>query len=484
MPKLPIKIDSTSNGEFRPLPLPDHLRRANVEARQRLGDHARRTGRSRREFLSSLAGAATTLAVFNQAFAAQGLIGGSFKLFREAEFDDQVAQATLAGNEFIFDVQTHLVDPKGAWRSNAGRGFIETLRAWPQGACGKSDVAECYSGDAFIKEVFLDSDTQLAVLSFVPAPNPFNPLTLEEADRVRLLVERLEGHQRLLLHAMVMPNLPPLAAQLEGMERAVKQWPIVAWKVYTQWAPQGGTGWRLDDPRVGIPFLEKARSLRVPIVCIHKGFPLGRGGYEYSTCADIGRAAKLFPEIRFLIYHSGFDSGRREGAYDPADAGAGIDSLVKSLADNGIPPNANVYAELGSTWRALMRNPTMAAHALGKLLRYVGERNVLWGTDSIWYGSPQDQIVAFRAFEISAALRERHGYPALTPELKRGVFGLNGAAAYGIDVPTQRKRAAADSIGRIKPEYAARPNPTLTTYGPRTAAEFDRFVRLQRDWPG
>jgi len=39
---------------------------------------------------------------------------------------------------------------------------------------------------------------------------------------------------------------------------------------------------------------------------------------------------------------------------------------------------------------------------------------VLWGTDSIWYGSPQDQIQAFRAFEITPEFQERFGYPALT----------------------------------------------------------------------
>ncbi|MFU8820929.1 MAG: hypothetical protein ACNA8G_05165 [Gammaproteobacteria bacterium] len=56
-----------------------------------------------------------------------------------------------------------------------------------------------------------------------------------------------------------------------------------------------------------------------------------------------------------------------------------------------------MYAELGSTWRFLMRDPDSAAHALGKLFRYVGEDNVLWGTDSICYGSPQDQIQTGRA---------------------------------------------------------------------------------------
>ena len=109
----------------------------------------------------------------------------------------------------------------------------------------------------------------------------------------------------------------------------------------------------------------------------------------------------------------------------------GVDSLVNSLAKNNVKPGANVYAELGSTWRFLMRDPTSAAHALGKLIKAVGEDNVLWGTDSIWYGSPQDQIEAFRAFQISAGaarearLRRAHAgaeAQGLRPECGEGVF--------------------------------------------------------------
>ena len=150
------------------------------------------------------------------------------------------------------------------------------------------------------------------------------------------------------------------------------------------------------------------------------------GGYPeaYGRCADVGRAAKLYPDVNFIIYHSGFETGHREAPYDPASAGRGVDTLVKSLKDNGIGPNGNVYAELGSTWRFVMRDPTTAAHLLGKLLVRVGQDNVLWGTDSIWYGSPQDQIQAFRAFQIAPELVERHGYLELTPELKRKVFGV------------------------------------------------------------
>jgi hypothetical protein len=63
---------------------------------------------------------------------------------------------------------------------------------------------------------------------------------------------------------------------------------------------------------------------------------------------------------------------------------------------------------------------------------------VLWGTDSIWYGSPQDQIQAFRAFEISAEFQERYGYPKLTKELKAKVLGGNGARVYGVDPITAK----------------------------------------------
>jgi len=58
---LPVKVDSTSNGEFRPVPLAEHVARANSEAELRIGEHAKRVGLGRRAFLQSLCGAATTL---------------------------------------------------------------------------------------------------------------------------------------------------------------------------------------------------------------------------------------------------------------------------------------------------------------------------------------------------------------------------------------------------------------------------------------
>ena len=123
--------------------------------------------------------------------------------------------------------------------------------------------------------------------------------------------------------------------------------------------------------------IEKARKLGIRNIAIHKGLPFGPQSYEHSTCVDIGRVAKRYPDVNFLIYHSGFVAGKPEGPYDPQRTD-GIDALVTSLLDNGIKPGSNVYAELGSTWRFLMRDPDSAAHALGKLFKHVrrGQRAV------------------------------------------------------------------------------------------------------------
>jgi uncharacterized protein len=469
--RLPIKIDPTSNGEFRPVPLAEHVVKANAEAVARITDHARRVGVARRAFLQSLCGAATTLLTLKQAFAARANTGGAFSLPGEAAFETAAAGEALAGEEFIFDVQTHMVDPTGKWRRNAGRYWEQALAHFPQGSCGERDPIDCFSAEHYIKHVFMDSDTDLAVLSFVPELPESNPLSLEEAERVRVLVERMAGAHRLFLHAMVVPNAGPEIAPLKLMEDAIARYPIAAWKCYTQWGPEG-VGWELDSSEIGIPFIEQARALGVRNICIHKGLMFSGFPAEYGRCADVGRAARRYPDMNFIVYHSGFETGHREGPFDPDRAERGVDVLLRSALDNGIGPNGNVYAELGSTWRFVMRDPTTAAHLLGKLLKYIGEDNVLWGTDSIWYGSPQDQIQAFRSFQIADQLIERHGYPALTPELKAKVFGLNGARVYGVEAPEQRKKAEADPIGQRKVAYRDRADPTFETFGPRTDREF------------
>ncbi|MGH8640963.1 MAG: amidohydrolase family protein [Burkholderiales bacterium] len=443
--RLPIKLDTTSNGEFMPVPLSPANRAANRLAHEAAGRNSKRLNLSKRRFLVSACGAASTLLSFNAANAAAGRTGGWFDLTHEAALDQQLARIQVgpARDELIFDVQGH---------------FIAT----PEGNAKGPEV--------FIKDVFMDSDTDLMVLSFVPSTRDAEPVTIQQADAVRRIVEKLEGTHRLLLHGRVNPNQ---AGDLETMDELAQRWGVSAWKTYTQYGP-GGRGYFLSDD-VGARFIERARKLGVKVICIHKGLPFGQRSYEHSQCSDIGVVAKRYPDVKFLIYHSGFVSSVPEQAYDHAAKRDGIDTLIRSLLDNGVKPGSNVCAELGSTWRFLMRDPEQAAHALGKLLKYCGPDNVLWGTDSIWYGSPQDQIQAFRTFQISAELRGKHGYPEITPALRAKIFGLNGIKAYGLSVEKLKAYARRDHVARQRAAYREHPEPSFLTYGPRTRREFFRM---------
>ena len=124
-----------------------------------------------------------------------------------------------------------------------------------------------------------------------------------------------------------------------------------------------------------------------------------------------------------------------------------------------------------------MRNPEMAAHLMGKLINAVGENNVLWGTDSIWYGSPQDQIQAFRAFQISEEFQQQFGYPAMTDALKRKIFGLNATDPYGLSPEQVLQHTHSDSVARAREEYRNNPDPHFRTLGPQTRREFLRLLR-------
>ncbi|MCS6805239.1 MAG: amidohydrolase [Blastocatellia bacterium] len=480
-PRLPLKLDATSNGEYHPVPLHPDVQLVKSLAMEQAETNARRLGWSRRRFLMSACGVATTMLCMNQVFAHRGNTGGFFDVSPDMALDPEAAATVVAGDEFIFDVQTHHIRPSGEWLKR-NQEFVDFMSYFGQTKCGESDPANCLTRDHYIKELFLDSDTAMAVLSAVPPVFADVPLTTEEADATRAVVEKLDGSPRLQIHGLALPNLEPKKAQLEAMQRLVEQWKIKAWKVYTPWGPDKKTGWWLDDPTIGIPFIEKARELGVKIICAHKGLSLPGFTFDYASPRDIGAVAKMFPDVTFIVYHSGFEPSVPEGPYDPNTA-KGIDALIKSLHDHGIPPNANVYAELGSTWRQVMKNPAAAAHVIGKLLRFVGEDRVLWGTDSIWFGSPQDQIQAFRAFQISQEFQERYGYPALTKEIKAKVFGLNATVPYGIDPKKILKRIRRDQVEKTKIAYMENPQPSFSTHGPRTRREFLSHLHQRDGWP-
>ncbi|MGH9138064.1 MAG: amidohydrolase family protein [Acidimicrobiales bacterium] len=440
----PDKLGPCSNGEFVPQAASPLMREARRRAAAAAERQARRLGLSRRAFLRSSMGTATTLLALaacsrdERESSGGGEPGGTFDVPPDATTDTTAADGAVGpgDGEVIVDVQTHFLDPD---TTGFGAGF-------PQASCD-ADARECFTIDRWADLVLAGSDTSVAVLSALPIVADDHPMSAAKMDEARRVAEALCGDGRVLLQGEAFPAVGSLPEALDRMSALAAEHTLSAWKVYT------GVGgrWTLVD-EIGDAFLGRVSSLAEEgvgprIVAAHKGLGIDP--------TDVGPAAAAHPDLTFVAYHSGYESGRREGPFD--DQGGGVDRLIVSCRDAGVGTGGNVYAELGTTWRSVMTSPDEAAHVLGKLLVAFGPDNVLWGTDSIWYGSPQDQIDAFRAFEISPALQEAHGYPALTAEVKRAILGRNAARLHGLDVaglspcrfnPEEREAAREEAFAR------------------------------------
>jgi predicted TIM-barrel fold metal-dependent hydrolase len=328
----------------------------------------------------------------------------------------------------------------------------------------------------------------MVVLSALPIAPEGSPMSADLMDETRRVAEALCHDQRVLLHAQALPNVGDLSANLDAMAATAERYRIVAWKIFTNYPDLydgSGNAWRLDDgdpalAQVGNAFIAQAAQVGVPTITAHKGLANTLGySSAHASPVDFGPAARAHPEVRFVAYHSGYEAGVPEGPYDDATAGVGVNRLIASMLASGVGPNQNIYAELGTTWWSLMGSPDQAAHVLGKLLKHVGEDNVLWGTDALFYGAPQDQIQALRAFQITPEYQERFGYPALTDEIKRKILGLNALRLHDVDPVTVPCPFTREELERIRLEIPTGPQ----TYGPRTTAEREAFVAAHHGMP-
>ena len=127
----------------------------------------------------------------------------------------------------------------------------------------------------------------------------------------------------------------------------------------------------------------------------------------------------------------------------------------------------NCYAEIGTTWASsVVTFPTIAAHILGQLMKFLGEDRIVFGSDSVWYGSPQWQIEALWRFQIPEELRKKYGYPELTEQAKRKILGLTSARSVRDQGRGRRGRVPA-----VPKDYESRMTEEL-----KTLLEFPGFT--------
>jgi uncharacterized protein len=455
----PFPLSDVSNGEFMPRPPTVEQQAVAKMLFEEADKRAKKLGMSRRAFLRTAAGTATAYMVLNHVHGLDSTGDAAILPVTKEQCDDPEAAREIFKKEyFVMDVQLHHVDTVTFANFPQVLCFLRFLE--PTLTC--QERFDNLSQMNFIKEVFVDSETAIGVVSGVPNGVP---MPVDTMAATRDLANELAGSQRCVSQCMIDPTRRGGPLSVADMERQVKELGAIALKTYTgttSISNQGG--WFLDDEEVSYPMLEEATRLGLRLINVHKGLPqiLGPMASEYVRSRDLPKVSLDWPRLTFVAYHSGYFG---EGP-------SGIEEFLGVV--RSIRGRRNVCAEIGSSWAIVFgRGPETAAHFIGSLLRDVGSGRIVWGTDSIWWGSPQWQIDSFKAFQIPTSMQEKFGYPPLREIDKRRILGLNAARLYRIKVNEKRCEIANDALSKLRADRDfVDANRSMRPYGPRTRREF------------
>jgi uncharacterized protein len=460
----PIPTQVVSSDEFAPIPQTERQRRVEAIVKAQGAEYARANGVSRRRFFQTAAGMAAAFAAMNEVYGPLYAVGrAEAKSIDEAEL---LAQAHAG--QFIMDVHTHFLrdDTRLA---NFVRAREAVGRAgWNPALAGKPQTLDDLKYPNWRKEIFLDSDTKVALISGSGSEEPRDWfLTNEMKFAARQRINAEAGTRRCLAHAIFMPGLP---GWLDQVDEAIEKYKPDSWKGYTVGdntnKPLARHPWRMDDEKLVYPFYEKILKAGHRIVCVHKGLypPSTEAQFPhltpYAKVDDVGRAAKDWPQIDFVVYHSAY----RWAAGGNAAAGlkqfeeTGRVEWTSDLAE--IPAKwgvTNVYGDLGQIFaQTTVVEPRLCAALMGMLVKGLGADRVVWGTDAVWTGAPQWQIEALRRLEIPEDMRKKHGFAELGPAdgpVKRAIFGETSARMYKYEI--KKAGLERDRLTAAKADYAA-----------------------------
>jgi len=467
----PVPTQVVSNEEI--LPRPQHRLQQQVEAlTMEMGEaNAKKLNMSRRKFMRTTMGMATAWLAANRVY------GNHWDVDSVEAQESSATESKFSGDKyFIIDVQSHFTNGYAIGFRDSE--FVKNM------GFNLDNSPEAYSLRTFIKEFFFDSETNVVILSGVPDreqnTDPDGNV-LEGYARSRgvmpswlMCTAREEindaagGTIRAMNQGNCAPNhywdraknQPDYPALYEQMDREVNQYGIKSWKWYCHTDPgRSGNGFQLDD-EMSAKFFEKSRELGIKTFSVHKGYSAqSRTLGHLANPKDVEKAALQNPDITFVIYHSAMMMSPYEPDFEHLiewDATTGDFLWHNVLIDikKRNPQMTNVNVEIGSAFGTLaLEHPVMAQHLMGKNIKYYGADHVIWGTDCLWWGSPQWVIDAFKRFQISDELCEKHGYAKITKEDKAKIFGLNAARIYGIDPDAKLKEISEDGLQKFKLKY-------------------------------
>jgi uncharacterized protein len=471
----PVPTQIVSSDEFYPDPQNERQREVEARLLAMADEHGGAQGLSRRRFFQTAAGMAASFVAMNDVY------GPLFEVTRAEAATPALADERAAAykDQFIMDMHTHFLRDDTRIMT-----FVEMRKAvgkagWNKGLSDHEQTIEDLKFNNYKKEMFLDSDTKISLISSAPSDIEQDWfLTNEQMADARRKINDEAGSRRVFCHAIFTPGQP---GWLDRLEAALALKPESC-KGYTigdnTHKDISRYPWRLDDEKVAYKGYEKMVKAGIKNVCVHKGlfppgiekqFPNLRG---FADVADVGQAAKDWPQLNFIIYHSAY----RHVGGDPRVALAefnrtGRIAWTSDLAD--IPAQygvSNVYGDVGQLFATtLVAEPNLCAALMGTLIKGLGVDHVCWGTDALWTGAPQWQIEGLRRLEISEDMQNKFGYAPLGPAdgaVKTAIFGQNNARLYGIQPKRAMHEIERDRFALMKAKYEkAGTEPSNMRYG-------------------
>ena len=463
----PIPTQAVSSDEFMPAPQSDKQRE--FEARVKLlgNELSKQQGISRRTFFQGAAGMAAAFVAMNETY------GPFYNVSRaEAATPDMANErANALKGQFIMDMHTHFLRD-----DTRLEGFVKSREAvgqasWNPALVGKPQTLDDLKFANYFKEIYMDSDTKVALISSSGSEEPRDWfLTNEMKAQSRAEVNKKAGSKRMFSHAIFMPGTP---GWLEKVDRDYETNKPDSFKGYTVGDNTNKHlakhPWHLDDEKLLYPFYEKLvkwskTTPSLANVCVHKGlYPPATAKQfpdllKYADVRDVAKAAKDFPQLNFVIYHSGFryTGGAWNVGWEQFEKTGRIDwvtDLAEIPAKYGVK---NVYGDVGQLFaQSTVAEPRLCAAMLGQLVKGLGADHVVWGSDAIWTGAPQWQIEALRRLEIPAEMQQKHGFAPLGAAdgpVKKAIFGENSARLYNFTA-AQRAALEGDVVAVAKTNY-------------------------------
>jgi len=246
---------------------------------------------------------------------------------------------------------------------------------------------------------------------------------------------------RVFIYGGVSPHHP---GALERVDELVEEHGVSGLKLYPHDLVSGELrSFKMDDEDVVFPIFERAQKHGLRTIAIHKAIVMGPVPIDPYSPAEVGEAARAFPDLTFEVVHGGY-AFLEETAF-----------LVQW--------HPNITVSLEGTSALLYRAPWKFAEIIGTLMAAGAADRIIWAIGGAVLHSRAFEE-AFWNFEFPPQLVEGYGIPPLTEEDKRGILGLNAVRLLGIDLDDFEAQTKDDEFAKpreLKAPWSTLPEATV-----------------------